>query len=86
MVAFAANDFAVDLSFWEVCTAAGSDDRQLSPSSMMIGMGLLLVRCWCTCLVVLITLGAVGSFDVGAEIGLGVVMPFTLGGCIASTL
>ena len=37
-------------------------------------------------MVVLITLGAVGSFDVGAEIGLDVVMPFTLGGCNASTL
>ena len=37
-------------------------------------------------MVVLITLGAVGSFDVGAEIGLGAVMLFTLGGCNASTL
>ena len=35
-------------------------------SSMMMGIGLLLVRRCCTCLVVLITLGAVGSFDVGA--------------------
>ena len=26
MVAFATNDFAVDFSFREVCTAAGSDD------------------------------------------------------------
>ena len=55
-------------------------------SSMMMGMGLLLVRRWFTCLVALITLGAVGSFGVGAEIGLGAVMPFTLGGCKASTL
>ena len=57
-----------------------------SSSSMMMGIGLRLVHRWCTCLVVLITLGAVGSFDVGAEIGLGAVMPFTLGGCNASTL
>jgi len=57
-----------------------------SSSSTMMGMGLLLVRRQCTCLVALITLGAVGSFEVGAEIGLGAVIPFTLGGCKASTL
>ena len=37
-------------------------------------------------MVALITLGAVGSFDVGAEIGVGAVMSFTLGGCNSSTL
>ena len=52
----------------------------------MMGMGLFLVHRWCTCLVALITLGAVGSFDVGEEIGLGAALLLTLGGCIISTL
>jgi len=36
--------------------------------------------------VALITLRAVGSFDIEVEIGLGLVLPLTLGGCIGSTL
>ena len=55
-------------------------------SSMMMGMGLFLVCRWCTCLVALITLGAVGSFDVGAEIGLLVAPCLTLEGAALSTL
>ena len=57
-----------------------------STSSMMVGMGLLPVRCCCTCLVALITLGAVGSFDVGVVIGLGATLLLTLGGCVVFTL
>jgi hypothetical protein len=85
MVVFAADEFAVDFFLEKFALLLGLMLGG-SSSSMMMGMGLLLVHRWFTCLVALITLGAVGSFDVGAEIGLGAVMPFTLGGCNASTL
>ena len=68
VVAFAANEIAIDFPFGEVFNAAGSDTFGSSSSSMMMGMGLLLVCHWCTCLVDLITLGAVVSFEVGTEI------------------
>ena len=55
----------------------------VTSSSRMMGMGLFLVRCWCTCLMALITLGAVRSFDVGAAVGM---LVLALGGASSATL
>jgi len=55
-------------------------------SSTMMGMGLFLVRRCCSCLMALITLGAVRLFGIGAEIRLLVVLWLTLRGAALSTL
>jgi len=78
------------LNFKEGLVLAGMFAGNAGPSGssyMIMGMGLLCVHCWCTCLVAQITLAGVESFDVGAEIELFLVLLLTLGGdALSSTL